>query len=348
MAVIYFARFIMSVWVWWTASGFERPVPRSVVQGVRAALLLEIAVCSLVTELLRVWHTDMQVFIHALIALKITGPVQTKPIQPITLSRAPSPNRDPQKTLQNANRVQPSRQEANPIFGQPAFAHNDQSEQYEPEPMDWEPSPTTDRTFLRRPPGLDLENDETRDDWDQFAVGPQRMFAARDGQDETGLESLIAGWGIDAGPTSTSNGVAHSQNRPIRLAPSSNSVAKLAPASMSIGELIVRIASSLLTFARIISLVLVLSSIINADSAFTIDKILSGMEVGTIVMSAILLPKTYQGPRAAILAGDLILHLVYAVFQRQAGVLGDLPRDPWMLGMTWGQWALLNATRAIV
>jgi hypothetical protein len=293
----------------------------------------------------------MQVFVHALVSLKISAPVQTRPIQPVTLSRAPSPNRNSQKTLQNTNHAHPSRQEANPIFGQPAFTHNDQNGQYEPEPMDWEPSLTTDRTFLKRPPGLDLENDETRDDWDQFAVGPQRMFAAREGHDETGLESLIAGWGIDAGPTSTTNGVTHSQSRPIRLATISNS-AELAPASMSmsmsIGELVVRIASSLLTFARIVSLVLVLSSIINPDSAFTIDKILSGMEVGTIVMSAILLPKTYPSPRVAILAGDLILHLVYAVFQRQAGVLGDLPRDPWMLGMTWGQWALLNATRAMV
>jgi hypothetical protein len=288
----------------------------------------------------------MQVFVHALVSLKISAPVQTRPIQPVTLSRAPSPNRNPQKTVGNTNHLQPSRHEANPIFGQPAFTHNDQYA-YEPEPMDWEPSPTADRFSSRRPPGLDLENDETRDDWDQFAVGPQRMFAARDGHDETGLESLIAGWGIDAGPTSTSSGVAHLQSRPIRLATNSNS-AKLAPASMPIGELIVRIASSLLTFARIISLVLVLCSFINTSSAFTIDKILSGMEVGTLVMSAILLPKTYQGPRVAILAGDLILHLVYAVFQRQAGVLGDLPRDPWMLGMTWGQWALLNATRAMV
>lgn len=244
--------------------------------------------------------------------------------------------------------MQPSRHDANPIFGQPAFAKNENYEQYEPEPMDWEPSPTTDRTFLRKPPGLDLEDEETKDDWDSFAVGPQRMFAARDGHDETGLESLIAGWGIDPGPTSNGDGQPQRQSRPVRLATTSNSVAKLSLASISIGELIVRIASSLLTFARIISLVLVLSSIINPDSAFTIDKILSGVEVGTIVMSAILLPKTYPSPRVAILAGDMILHLVYAVFQRQAGVLGDSPRDPWMLGMTWGQWALLNATRAMI
>jgi hypothetical protein len=186
----------------------------------------------------------MQVFVHALVSLKISAPVQTRPIQPITLSRAPSPNRNSQKTLQNTNHAQPTRHEANPIFGQPAFTNNEQPA-YESEPMDWEPSPTTDRTSLKRPPGLELENDETRDDWDQFAVGPQRMFAAREGHDETGLESLIAGWGIDAGPTSTSSGVAHLQSRPIRLATSSNS-AKLAPASMSmsIGELVVRIASS--------------------------------------------------------------------------------------------------------
>jgi hypothetical protein len=44
MTVIYFVRLIMSVWVWRTATGFERPVPKAVIQGVRAALLLEVAV----------------------------------------------------------------------------------------------------------------------------------------------------------------------------------------------------------------------------------------------------------------------------------------------------------------
>jgi hypothetical protein len=44
MAVIYFARLMVSVWLWWTATGFERPVPKAVIQGVRAALLLEVAV----------------------------------------------------------------------------------------------------------------------------------------------------------------------------------------------------------------------------------------------------------------------------------------------------------------
>jgi hypothetical protein len=52
MAVIYFVRLIMSVWLWWTACGFERPVPSAVVRGVRAALLLEIAVGLSITEVL--------------------------------------------------------------------------------------------------------------------------------------------------------------------------------------------------------------------------------------------------------------------------------------------------------
>lgn len=32
--------------------------------------------------------------------------------------------------------------------------------------------------------------------WDSFASGKQRMFPRRDGQDETGLENLLAGWGL--------------------------------------------------------------------------------------------------------------------------------------------------------
>lgn len=216
------------------------------------------------------------------------------------------------------------------------------------EPMDWEPSPTIGR--FRRPPGLedDYDNDNgIKDDWDSFAINKQRMFAPGDG-DETGLESLIADWGIDPNPNPPkSNNQGQASLRDIRN--TSDKSGFQTPSTTQIGELIVRTASSFLTIARIIILILIISSTISSPQSHTIDQILSGIEVGTIVMSAILLPRQYPSPRIAILAGDLILHLVYAVFQRHSQFNGlEQGRDAWMVGMTWGQWALLNATRAMI
>jgi hypothetical protein len=177
------------------------------------------------------------------------------------------------------------------------------------------------------------------------------MFSARDGVDETGLESLIAGWGIDttAGNTGTTS---HSPKTRLRtLQSDQNGLAPLPNPSLyagPVGELVVRSTSCLLAFARIVSLILLLSSTIDHFTASTLDKVLSGVEIGTIVMSGILLPKTYPSPRVAILGGDMILHLVYVVFQRQQGPLGEVIKDPWMAGMTWGQWALLDATRVLL
>jgi hypothetical protein len=209
--------------------------------------------------------------------------------------------------------------------------------------MDWEPSPTVDRS--RRPPGLDDDEElnGARNDWDSFAVNKQRMFPPREGQDETGLESLIAGWGIDPDPPSQRD-----QSSPSCGIGDDTSRSYLS--TIQIGELIVRITSFLLTLARIIVLILIISSTISSSQSQTLDQILSGIEVGTIVMSAILLPRQYPSPRVAILAGDLILHLVYAIYQRhsQFGPIEQVLRDPWMVGMTWGQWALLNATRAMI
>jgi hypothetical protein len=210
--------------------------------------------------------------------------------------------------------------------------------------MDWEPSPAVDR--FRRPPGLDDDDQDfngIKNDWDSFAVNKQRMFPPREGQDETGLESLIAGWGIDPNPPS----VRHEQSSSREVG---NDTSRSYLTTVQIGELIVRIASFLLTLARIVVLILIISSTISSTQSQILDQIFSGIEVGTIVMSAILLPRQYPSPRVAILAGDLILHLVYAIYQRHSkfGPIEQGVRDPWMVGMTWGQWALLNATRAMI
>lgn len=74
------------------------------------------------------------------------------------------------------------------------------------ESMDWEPSPQAalvNGGWTRRPRGdWDDQQDDGAavhtsglGDWDNFGTGKQRMFAGHQ-QDETGLESLLAGWGI--------------------------------------------------------------------------------------------------------------------------------------------------------
>ncbi len=88
--------------------------------------------------------------------------------------------------------------------------------------MDWEPSPgaaVSNGGWTRRPPSTwdadDLEPDlPTTSDWDSFAVNKQRIFAEPHTED-TGLESLLAGWGLDGVATSdgTSSMVAPSAMR---------------------------------------------------------------------------------------------------------------------------------------
>jgi hypothetical protein len=260
------------------------------------------------------------------------------------------------------------------MFGLPSFAStstkvNGENVDGEYEPMDWEPSPSINRLSRSRPPGLDGEDEydttPRKNDWDTFAVNKQRMFPGRSEHDETGLESLIADWGIG-----NPNGHGHNNNHnnynnhnnvnaqrgqgsPFgRGAPAlqPRQAAQLSPSKVAIGELLVRVTSCILVIARIAALGAYLSGIRNLspNTIDTVDKVLSGIEVGTIVMSAITLPRTYPSPRIAILAGDFILHMVYAVFQQQAGPLVNLPREPWMMGMTWGQWALLSATRVLL
>jgi len=284
------------------------------------------------------------VFAHAITSLKISPPVRTRPIEPLTLSRPASPRIDHPTYSHHSTQAAPRPgQSVNPIFGLPAFTAQEDLHESQYEPMDWEPSPTVDR--FRRPPGL--EDDEAKDDWESFAVNKQRMFAPREGQDETGLESLIAGWGIDPDPNPATRNYDDRPSGSHKIG-SHPGPTTSTPSTTQIGELIVRITSSLLAIARIISLILILSATINDRSQIT-DQILSGIEVGTIVMSAIILPQQYPSPRVAILAGDFILHLVYAVFQRHAQLGGTTAgKEPWMIGMTWGQWALLNATRAMI
>jgi hypothetical protein len=77
------------------------------------------------------------------------------------------------------------------------MSHHPQQVQDPSEPMDWEPAPgaaLSNGGWTRRKPSS-WEEDE-KNDWDDFGVGRQRMFGENT---ETGLEGLMAGWGIETG-----------------------------------------------------------------------------------------------------------------------------------------------------
>lgn len=138
------------------------------------------------------------------------------PVVPIKLVRPVPVTHSPQTdlTTQNASQLDglhslsshaqhPQALSPNPVFGQPSLQRP--VEEPEPEPMDWEPSPIVSKTGVSRPPGWTAVDDEDdtvshpkKADWDSFAINKQRMFP-RAGQEETGLENLLAGWGLDNG-----------------------------------------------------------------------------------------------------------------------------------------------------
>lgn len=88
------------------------------------------------------------------------------------------------------------------MFGQPSLHNRPTPAQDDVQPMDWEPSPgaaLTNGGYTRRPPDWAEEYDDPmplkRENWDSFGSGRQRIFAPQP-EDETGLEGLLASWGI--------------------------------------------------------------------------------------------------------------------------------------------------------
>ena len=100
----------------------------------------------------------------------------------------------------------------NPIFGKPSFVHRSGMETDEAEMMDWEPIQPTPHSSLPvvtangdddddeghgNTPGNGIRRRADKEDWDKFGTGKQRLFPRA--SDETGLESLLAGWDINGG-----------------------------------------------------------------------------------------------------------------------------------------------------
>jgi hypothetical protein len=89
----------------------------------------------------------------------------------------------------------PSGPEA-PIFGQSSMTLRRESDE-----MDWEATPTKDPAA-----------------WDKFGARQQRMFPQPSASDETGLESLIAGWGISPGSAAAAVGQGSRPSKPLPMA----------------------------------------------------------------------------------------------------------------------------------
>jgi hypothetical protein len=164
----------------------------------------------------------MQLLLHALLSIRITQPVRLKLVRPVQMATIPSSS--PQATNGHPNTAHDSAPDqttqlsptsTNPMFGRPSLPSPTPQPATLYEPMDWEPSPHTALSnggYTGRPPRWEPDEDDSpslhKADWDGFGVGRQRMFPQRHEQEETGLESLLAGWGLgaaaaDAGTSST-------------------------------------------------------------------------------------------------------------------------------------------------
>jgi hypothetical protein len=162
------------------------------------------------------------------VSIRITQPVALKLVRPVQISSVPSSF--PQATnghLTTAHASVPdpgtrsSPASTNPMFGRPSLPSPTPQSATLYEPMDWEPSPHTALSnggYTGRPPRWEPDEDDSpplhKADWDGFGVGKQRMFPQRHEQEETGLESLLAGWGLGAAADAgSSNSAARPQRR---------------------------------------------------------------------------------------------------------------------------------------
>ncbi|KAK4687189.1 hypothetical protein P7C73_g2929, partial [Tremellales sp. Uapishka_1] len=194
------------LWIAWDPFWLKRKRARDKAKGqgrgtwVRNMLLVLVArvVSSLILRFR--WGTDGMVnllrggfvvevalFIHALTSLRISRPISLKLVRPVQITSAtphspsipqcPPPSADFFSSLSlSSNPAAPS----NPVFGHPSLqSHQSVDTSME---MDWEPTPSS------RPKAPDIS-------WDSFAVNKQRMYPSQQ-QEDTGLEMLLAGWGI--------------------------------------------------------------------------------------------------------------------------------------------------------
>lgn len=116
------------------------------------------------------------------IQLTLVRPVPVEPIRPPSHGRTLPPTHPAHPHPSHPSHTQPhAAPQPPPVFGQTSLNLPERDE----EPMDWEPT-------------------SADHDWDGFGVGQQRMFASSE-SNETGLEALIATWGLGGSSATPSN-----------------------------------------------------------------------------------------------------------------------------------------------
>lgn len=180
---------------------------------IRSSLIVDISVSSMQNLLLSIAHESLQLFIHAFSAIRIPRPVALRLVRPTQLSStsnssrpassasSPYPYIPPDNLLSDLtlNQVQPKH---HPVFGETSLSPRPPYSQFSNDDMDWEPTPPSalyngGYTFEQAiPTYIEQDGSGQKGEWDNFAVGKQRMFGRKEGEDETGLEGLLAGWGL--------------------------------------------------------------------------------------------------------------------------------------------------------
>jgi hypothetical protein len=146
-----------------------------------------------------------------------------------------------------------------------------------------------------------------RSSWDSFATGKQRMFPRSDGDlGETGLESLLEGWGIGGGGTSGMATAIDSQPVAAPRHPSSNDV-HLARAWASISFL------RCLTIAtKVLPTSLIPPVLVGRNLSPWMSSLETGLAVFCLVYLALAPPSLShnRGVRVAAFCASLASHLI--------------------------------------
>ncbi|EJT50267.1 hypothetical protein A1Q1_00461 [Trichosporon asahii var. asahii CBS 2479] len=179
-----------------------------------------------------------------------------------------------------------------PIFGKQSLGLTPPPRD-ESEPMDWEPT------------AADSSN-ETGSDWDRFGIGRQNMFPRASASEETGLEPLLATWGLGPDPSSNTmpgsrvNGIVD-----VQMMPAESSLtwvrARLAAAQRALA--VVRAGSALLSPTPAVRVAyLVVESLISATRALFSDErwtaIVNGADAVLRISSVLAISRGVRVPLA--------------------------------------------------
>nr|XP_019008114.1 uncharacterized protein I206_07282 [Kwoniella pini CBS 10737]OCF46895.1 hypothetical protein I206_07282 [Kwoniella pini CBS 10737] len=167
----------------------------------------------------------LELIIHSLTSIRISQPVKIKLVRPVSLTSTPmnstttttgysipNPPSSPTNHLSSlslSNTISHRQITANPIFGQASLHQPIPDIPVDGEPMDWEPTQQSNfANTLFSPTDEDELIFDKKENWDKFGINKQRMFH---NQNETGLENLLAGWGINnSNPNLDSNSTVRS------------------------------------------------------------------------------------------------------------------------------------------